>query len=126
MKFKKILIIEDSEEDQFFSKRVIKKYDDSIEVLQAYDGKEALEILSSLDTLPDLIFLDINMPVMNGIEFLESYTQKGYTGSVVVMLTSSDNPRDKEQCSVYECVKEYLIKPLEGRDLAMLSSIQNI
>jgi len=59
-------------------------------VLQAYDGQEALEVLKDLDTQPDVIFLDINMPRMNGHEFLEEYSKWDKCSVVIIMLTSSD------------------------------------
>lgn len=115
---KKIMIVDDSESDQFFTQRVVKRYDSDIDHVTAYDGKEALSILESDN--PDIILLDINMPLMNGHEFLEAYNKKGGDKSVIVMLTSSSQELDKEKASQYPFVKDYIVKPLKEEDLKKL------
>jgi len=117
MTMKTVMIIDDSETDQYLSTHIIKKYDANIEILQAYDGEEALEILKALPTQPDLIFLDINMPRMNGHEFLEEYDKWEKRSEVIIMLTSSDQKQDKEKSLAYQCVKKYYVKPIEVVDL---------
>lgn len=121
MMIKTVLTIEDSEPDQFLTKRAILDFDNEIEVLQAYDGKEALAILKERNAGIDLIFLDINMPGMNGFEFLETYTaQEDETKQVVIMLTSSSQEKDIERAKGYSFVKEYLVKPLTHDVMAEL------
>jgi CheY-like chemotaxis protein len=66
---------------------------------------------------PSLILLDINMPAMNGFEFLEAYqslltTQKIYPSPTVIMFTSSEEENDKEKAMRFPFVKDYLVKPL--------------
>ncbi|ACT60852.1 response regulator [Hirschia baltica] len=117
MKLKTVLIIDDSKASQHLTKYAIEFFDPTIKVLQVYDGKEALELLATLETQPDLIFLDINMPAMNGHEFLDAFSQKGYKSSVVIMLTSSDQEKDKQRSMSFDCVKKYIIKPLEQAHL---------
>jgi len=101
-----ILLVDDNDSDNFIHKRVIEKAGIANCIEIALNGKEALEFLvtkgkcgkpDSSYSQPDLIFLDINMPVMNGWEFLEAYQklddiQKGKV--VIVMLTTSLNPND--------------------------------
>lgn len=113
-----VMIVDDSESDQFLSKVIIEKVNPDIRVLQAYDGQEALEILADLPKQPDVIFLDINMPRMNGHEFLAKYDACEEQTVVVVMLTSSDQERDKEKSMSYKCVKKYFTKPLDTPALA--------
>lgn len=115
-----VMIIDDSEGDQFLAKDIIEEFDSSIEILQAYDGQEALEILKSLPRQPNVIFLDINMPRMDGHEFLEEYETWENQTVVVIMLTSSDQEQDKEKSMAHKCVKNYFTKPLD------LSSLQSI
>ena len=113
MELKTILVVDDSNADQFLSQCIIEEYDPSIEVLQALDGKQALGMLDSLKTPPDLILLDINMPRMNGFEFLDVYDQQdGEKSSVVVIITSSNQERDKKRAEKYKCVSMYLNKHL--------------
>jgi CheY-like chemotaxis protein len=122
MKIHSALIVDDSESDQMLAQIAIEEFDSSINILQAYDGEEALEILNSSDEQPDVIFLDINMPGMDGHEFLKTYNEKDDHSPIVVMLTSSNNKRDKDQCMAFPFVKKYIIKPLI---LTMLKEIEN-
>ena len=71
VKISSVMIIDDSDADQFLTEAIIKKTFLSIEIHQAYDGEEALETLDSMDKQPSLILLDINMPGMNGLELLD-------------------------------------------------------
>jgi CheY-like chemotaxis protein len=112
-----ILIVDDSDIDQFILKFMIEKYDADITILQAYDGKEALDILQNLDSQPELIFLDINMPRMNGHEFLKVYESLPQHDSAVIMLSSSDEDSDKQQALAYQSVKQYRTKPIAKADL---------
>ena len=123
MHINSVMIIDDSESDQFLAKTVIKKFSSDIDILQAYDGQEALEMLGELKKQPDAIFLDINMPRMNGHDFLKKYDTWEKQTLIVVMLTSSDQKLDKEKSRAYKCVKEYFTKPL---DTAALEAVLQI
>lgn len=114
-----VLVVDDSDADQFLAKRVLLKFDPTVEVLRAHDGREALALLDTLAKPPDVVLLDINMPGMNGFEFLEAYARRDSPASTVMMLTSSASPRDREKSSVYDCVTAYFVKPLS---MALLSS----
>jgi len=117
-----IMIVDDNEADQFLTQAIIEKFDPSIEVLQAYDGEEALQILEDMKTPPSVIILDINMPRMNGFEFLEVYCKKEKQARVITMLTSSAQHQDKEKAKAYRCVHNYLVKPLKMEDLVNLKN----
>ena len=113
-----VLIIDDSEADQFLSEYTLMEYDPAITIFQAYDGKEAIDLLNSGHCKPDYIFLDINMPRMNGIEFLSAYsTAKISDASVIVMLTSSIRDDDQSRCMAFPYVKKCLSKPLSMESL---------
>lgn len=76
---------------------------------------EAINLLHSTDasTYPKLIFLDINMPKMNGWEFVETYQMKNLNDkTAIVILTTSKNPNYKEKASKLNLVKEFATKPL--------------
>ncbi|MCT4559869.1 MAG: response regulator [Crocinitomicaceae bacterium] len=117
IKLKSILIIDDNEADNFLHKMVIDKMGITERVDIVNDGVQALEFLKNENQLtPDLIFLDINMPKMDGWEFLEHYqlldpAQK--SKAIILMLTTSENPKDRERALRIEDVKGYEIKPLE-------------
>ena len=102
-----MLLVDDNESDNFIHKRVIEKSGITNNIAIALNGREALDFLTAKiqngqqeDTYsqPELIFLDINMPIMDGWEFLEEYhklevSQKGKV--VFIMLTTSLNPSDR-------------------------------
>lgn len=122
MKISCVMLVDDSESDQFICKSLLERHDAELTILQAYDGQEALEILESTENKPEIIFLDINMPRMNGHEFLAEYNKTEYDKSIVIaMLTSSQQKTDKENSAAYTCVKHYLVKPLGLPDLQTIS-----
>lgn len=119
---KSIMLIDDNKVDNFFHQRVIRKYDDTIEVITKESGQEALDYLteSTRKHDPDIIFLDINMPGMNGWEFIEHYNEldpKLHNSNIVVMLTTSGNPDDKSIADTYHVVSEFRTKPLTTKML---------
>lgn len=115
------MIIEDNPGDQLLTKIQIEEYDPTIEVLQAYDGLEALEMLNSTSSQPDVIFTDVNMPRMNGLEFIKRYSKKKESEkTIVAMLSSSVHEVDKKQAFSYKCVKHYFQKLLEKADLDLI------
>jgi CheY-like chemotaxis protein len=116
-KLQKILLIDDNKVDNFFHERVIRKFDKNITVTSMLSGEEAIDYLSGLQSseLPDLIFLDINMPGMNGWEFLQEYSkfEIGHKSCViVVMLSTSEDPEDKERALEQGIASDYRSKPL--------------
>ncbi|WP_438710676.1 response regulator [Aquimarina muelleri] len=90
------------------------------------NGKEALTyfeaILTNLNkkTIPDIIFLDLNMPVMDGWEFLENFTKiknKLEKKIILYIVSSSINPVDIERAKSINTVKDYLVKPVTLKEL---------
>lgn len=122
-KVKCVLLVDDDESDNYFHEYVIKKAD-ICEVLKIVtDGAKALDYINNAGNpdqsiefpLPDIIFLDINMPRMNGFEFLEEYMlldERFRSGIVITMLTTSLNPHDQERAIRSGIVSEFLNKPL--------------
>ena len=92
------------------------------------NGKDAINYLNEIDDqskYPDLILLDINMPVMNGFEFLSQYNElstKFKTGIVVCMLTSSLSSVDKQRAMNFDDLKKFITKPLKEELLEELLS----
>ncbi|HTO31088.1 MAG TPA: response regulator [Pararhizobium sp.] len=122
MKMHSILTVDDDENDLFICTYTIRRFDPGIKVLKAMNGLEALGVLK--DTTPDAIILDINMPVMNGFEFLEHYTKEFETHApVVAMLTSSHHAADREKALKYDFVKSYFEKPLTPENLRVMTEL---
>jgi len=126
-KLKNVLLIDDSESDNFYHSRKIKKLGITDNIHICYSGEEALEYLKSeLDGIhpqPTLIFLDINMPGMNGWEFLEEYEklELSQQGEVVLtMLSNSIDERDKLRAQKYKSVHGFYSKPLKEDYLTVI------
>lgn len=122
MEIKSALIIDDNDGDQFLSKMILEQSEPGLDVYQAYDGEEALQLLRGLEMQPDIIFLDINMPRMDGLEFLEEYSKSENT-STVAILSTSEQEKDIEKAQSYECVKKYFTKLLDHEDLAEIKRL---
>lgn len=118
-KLNSVLLIDDDEPTNFIAKMIVSKADlnNSTEAIQS--GTKALEFLKkeelTYNDIPDLIFLDINMPTMNGWEFLEEYKELEIHKKKKIylyMLTTSMNDEDEYRSQKYEHVDGFLIKPL--------------
>lgn len=119
-----VLLVDDDDSDHYLCQQIFKRSGLEIEVLIAVDGIDAFEKIKSTDRQIDLILLDINMPRMNGHEFLANYKRDSSQPiPVVAVLTSSDQAQDREQALGYEFVQDYLLKPLGKNDVAKLTKI---
>ncbi len=114
------MIVDDNEFDRYILKRRLRTCSFDAVVSEACDGRNAIEYLASGTSIgkegypPDIIFLDINMPRLNGFEFLEEFSElrkeRGLAATVVVMFTSSPRQDDKDQASQWNFVSDFLIK----------------
>ncbi|MBT8281330.1 MAG: response regulator [Muriicola sp.] len=111
-----ILFIEDDAIESMKLNRTASKLPVKHNIVQAKNGEEALEILKGPDQLPDIIFLDLNMPRMNGIEFLQILKKDPALKYLpTIILTTSQNRADLLEC--YRTgIAGYIIKPLKYED----------
>ena len=124
---KRIMIIDDDEIVGFCIKTTTKQFNKTCEFKEFKNGLTAYEYLShsinNKNLLPDIIFLDINMPIMNGLEFLETYSNL-YDSLVkrpqLYLLTSSTITSEIERAFNTKMVSQYFEKPLRLEELRMI------
>jgi len=94
----KIFLIDDDEDDTFLFKEAIEVIDPTLQCDTATNGQVALDQLKAAAVLPDIIFLDLNMPVMNGLDFLVHIKKESALSKIPVGIFSTSNiPADQEQ-----------------------------
>ncbi|MBK5284512.1 MAG: response regulator [Bacteroidia bacterium] len=127
MEIKHALLIDDNEIDNYIAKHIITKSNMAEKITVKTSANDALQYLAALKTnpseFPDIIFLDIRMPEMDGFGFLDefkNFPQAINNQCAVVMLTSSSHQKDIDHASQYSVVIKYLNKPL---DQVMLENI---
>lgn len=114
-----VMLVDDNDTDNFISKRIIEitKFSKGVEVKSS--GKTALDYLkenqNNIDKIPSLIFLDINMPIVDGFVFLyefEKFNELVRNKCKVIILSSSDNKRDIDKIVNNNHVIKFITKPL--------------
>ncbi|WKN32563.1 response regulator [Porifericola rhodea] len=115
----KVLMIDDNELDLLISRKLISKQVSQLEFTEFTSAAQALTYLEEQQENEfDIILLDLNMPEMNGWDFLEEYQKLSVHKSNVYILTSSLDTRDKLRSKEYEVVKGYFDKPLKNNYIA--------
>ena len=106
------------------TKRIMKEVDFSENILVFNNGQEALEGLMQIseakELMPEVIFLDLNMPIMNGWEFLDEFLivpNNNLKKTIIYIISSSVDPRDLERVKNYKQVNNYILKPITTADL---------
>lgn len=122
-----VLLIDDNDTDNFISRRVIELTEFAQRIVVKSSGRQALDYLQeyaqSPDDLPDLIFLDINMPIMDGFMFLyefETLPNDIQQKARVIILSSSEDRRDVDKIITNPAVIKYITKPLTQDDLEVV------
>ena len=130
-KLRSILLVDDDEATNFFNQIILEDLNITEHIQVTFDGLQALDYLLKRGEyeaiedhiFPELIFLDINMPGMNGFDFLEEYhsifSNKNDT-PLVVMLTTSLDEGDKQKVLTYDEVADFINKPLKQEKMREL------
>jgi CheY-like chemotaxis protein len=126
-KLKQLLLIDDDSIIPILFEAALSEIDTPVHYTYMDNGVKALSYLKShiqnLDTFPDIILVDLNMPMMDGFEFIEQYEQDFFqlfpqTHNIVV--TSSVSEKDRSRALQYKSVKGFISKPLKAEKLAGL------
>ncbi|MGB6150825.1 MAG: response regulator [Pricia sp.] len=123
-KIKKLCIIDDDPIFIYGTKRLMAEIDFYETVVVYQNGQDALDGLNGItangEQFPSVIFLDLNMPIMNGWEFLEDFIKipnDNREKVVIYIISSSVDPRDLERIKNYKVVNNYILKPISKEDL---------
>src|SRR5688500_4302814 len=129
-KFRTVMLIDDNEIDNLINQKMIEAASITENIYTHTGAKSAIEFLKNMErldvadkVLPDVIFLDIDMPLMDGFQFLEEFEKLGNAAKKkcsIIMLTSSINPQDFNRSKKYANVKLYLNKPLSHESIMKL------
>ena len=126
-----ICIVDDDEIFQFITRKSFERLNRSDEVLIFSNGEEAIQYIQDTQqehhALPDVIFLDINMPIMDGWDFMEEFNKiKMYDTHMpaIYMVSSSIDDKDLSRARALPMVKDYIIKPIDDKKIVeILNSI---
>jgi CheY-like chemotaxis protein len=131
LKYYAVMLIDDNEIDNLINQKMIEAANISEHIYTHTGARSAIEFLRNLEkleneskkVLPEVIFLDIDMPLMDGFQFLDEFdklSEATKNNCKVVMLTSSINPQDVNKSKKYSYVKKYINKPLSQENLLNL------
>ncbi len=116
MPTKTIMLIDDSKIDNFIHKTVLTKSNIDASIICKTSGQDALKSLKEKsEDFPEIIFLDITMPIMDGFEFLNEYQKLPENlkeKCTVYILSSSIDPMDIKRVKDYDSIKKHITKPL--------------
>ncbi len=116
-----LLLVEDSEDDAFFFRRTLQKSGVTCTIHRVANGAEAIDFLqtaseSGEQALPQVIFLDLKMPVLNGFEVLDWLRTQTFAAPMrVIVLSGSEHSHDKERAARLGAA-DYLVKPVQVSD----------
>jgi len=130
-KYRSVMLIDDNEIDNLINQKMLEAASIAEYIYTHTGAKSAIEFLKNMEkidladkVLPDVIFLDIDMPLMDGFQFLDEFEKLNTSSKKkckIVMLTSSINPQDFNRSKKYVNVKLYLNKPLSHESILALS-----
>jgi CheY-like chemotaxis protein len=130
-RYRSVMLVDDNEIDNLINQKMVEAASITQHIYVHTGARSAIEFLRNIEkleladqVLPDIIFLDIDMPLMDGFQFLDEFEKlKAATKTKcrIVMLTSSINPQDVNRSKKYANVKMYLNKPLTHESIVDLA-----
>ncbi len=127
-KLKHVLLVDDDEANNFYNTIILKQHNPSIKVESLLNGEELISYMTNSDNKkwPITVFLDLNMHIINGTEFLEWYHKNGHQGKLkIIIFSASLLPQDLDRCMKYEDVLRYFEKPIDDSKLNEIMSLIN-
>ncbi|MDP5171220.1 MAG: response regulator [Bacteroidia bacterium] len=126
--YRSVMLVDDNEIDNIINEKIIEANSFADQILVFQTGQDALDYIrdhqEDIDILPEIVFLDINMPVMDGFQFLTDFEQLPDAvreKCKIIMLSSSISPKDIDRAASSRFVKKYLNKPLNARYLEAIT-----
>lgn len=126
--YRSVMLVDDNEIDNIINEKIIEANAFAEQILVFQTGQDALEYLrehqGDVESLPEIVFLDINMPIMDGFQFLtdfEEFADGVRDKCKIIMLSSSISPKDIDRAASSRYVKKYLNKPLNARYLEAIT-----
>ena len=128
-----VLLVDDSASTNFFNKKLIEISGNTKEVYTVENGQQALDFILKKGKFinknyarPNIIFLDINMPLMNGFEFLEEYAKLNFENKeqiMIVVVTTSNRKKDKDKMLGTTLIYDFIEKPLTKKNLERITEV---
>lgn len=114
------LLVDDDSINNFINERTIRKSGLCEEIQTALNGEEAIKKIKDQGTIPDLILLDLNMPVMDGYQFVKEYSKLGVEKAVIIVMLTTEINQEKEKVLNSFGTTGYISKPITHEKLTKL------
>jgi CitB family two-component system response regulator MalR len=124
MKLNKIFLLDDDPIVNVINEQLFRKYNAAKQYIICRTSQEAIDYITKAEPLPEIVIIDLNIPLTNGFAFLEKFYDRFVNNLSVYILTSSVNPEDYNKAMSYPFVKGYLKKPLT-RDIVQKIIAEN-
>lgn len=118
-----VALVDDDKIFQFITKKILKSIPEVTKIIQFENGQDFFDFITknpyNPEILPDLVFLDIQMPFMDGWQFMNEYTNlklKFVKKMYISILSSSISIFDREKAKSYREIKNYLVKPIDKKE----------
>ena len=115
-----LMIVEDDADDRHYFVDAVKEIDKSIKCLQAWNGAQALELLGQAKQLPEFIFIDINMPLMNGLDFLDKIKEDEKLKHIPVIIYTTSIYQKESDYTRELGASGFITKPIDLNKLPKL------